>query len=154
MSVIASPLTLPIGISALGIVLDSTIIIAAERSGESPRRVIEHIANFTGNTEATLSVITVIELAHGIERANTDERRKTRQQFLDELVREISVEPVTIPIALRAGKIDGQLQGQGLRVAMADLLIGSTALELGYAILTRNTRHFRLIPDLEVKQPY
>jgi predicted nucleic acid-binding protein len=34
------------------------------------------------------------------------------------------VQPVTIPIALRAGKIDGLLQTQVLRVALADLLIG------------------------------
>jgi predicted nucleic acid-binding protein len=32
------------------------------------------------------------------------------------------------------------------------LLIGATALELGYAVATYNVRHFGMIPDLEVKQ--
>ena len=41
---------------------------------------------------------------------------------------------VTIPIALRAGQIDGQMQAAGTRAALADLLIGVTALELGYAM--------------------
>jgi len=54
-------------------------------------------------------------------------------------------------VALRAGQIDGLLQAQGIRVAISDLLIGATALELGYAVGTHNVRHFRMIPDLRVK---
>jgi predicted nucleic acid-binding protein len=72
--------------------------------------------------------------------------------FSTNLLTEISVEPITIPIALRAGRIDGSLQAKGLRIALADLLIGTTALELGYAVVTHNTRHFQMIPNLEVKQ--
>lgn len=41
------------------------------------------------------------------------------------------VHPVTIAIALRPGQIDGHMQSTGNRIALADLLIGSTALELG-----------------------
>jgi predicted nucleic acid-binding protein len=61
------------------------------------------------------------------------------------------VHPVTLHIALRAGQIDGQLQAVQTRVAIADLLIGVTALELGYSVATSNTRHFRLIPHLIVR---
>jgi predicted nucleic acid-binding protein len=42
------------------------------------------------------------------------------------------------------------LQSRGIRVALADLLIGSTALELGYAVATHNVRHFGMIPNLTV----
>jgi predicted nucleic acid-binding protein len=105
-----------------------------------------------GDTEATLSIITVVELAHGLERADSTTRRVARERFLNELLNELSVEPITIPIALRAGKIDGNSQAQELRVALGDLLIGTTALELGYAVATRNIRHFQMIPDLVVKQ--
>jgi tRNA(fMet)-specific endonuclease VapC len=136
----------------VGIVLDSTVVIAAERAGKNPRQAIEDLAARLGDTEATLSVITVVELAHGIERANTEERRITRSRFLQELLNEISVEPVTTSIAFRAGAIDGRLQENGTRVALGDLLIGATALELGYAIVTHNVRHFERIPNLEVKQ--
>ena len=34
-------------------------------------------------------------------------------------------------IAFRAGKIDGSLQASETRIALADLLTGATALELG-----------------------
>jgi predicted nucleic acid-binding protein len=62
------------------------------------------------------------------------------------------VDPLTVPIALRAGKIDGALQAKGLSIALGDLLIGTTALELGYSVVTHNVRHFLMIPNLVVKQ--
>ncbi len=62
----------------------------------------------------------------------------------------LPVHAVTLAIALRAGQIDGELTAEGTRIATADLLIGVTALELGYRVLTGNLRHFRLIPGLQV----
>jgi len=35
-------------------------------------------------------------------------------------------------------------------IATADLLIGVTALHYGYAVGTRNVRHFKMIPGLQV----
>jgi tRNA(fMet)-specific endonuclease VapC len=134
----------------VGIVLDSTVLIAAERAGKTQRQVIADVAVSLDDTEVTLSVVTVIELAHGIERANSARRRIARELFLDELLKEISVEPITVPIAFRAGKVDGSLLETGVRIALADLLIGTTALELGYEVATANVRHFEMIPNLVV----
>ena len=134
----------------MGIVVDSTVLIAAERAGENPRKVIADLLAAMGDTEATLSAITIIELAHGIERANSPERRIMRERFLNELLNEISAEPVTTAIAFRAGRLDGSLQAKGTRIALGDLLIGATALELGYSVVTHNVRHFRMIPNLPV----
>jgi tRNA(fMet)-specific endonuclease VapC len=96
--------------------------------------------------------VTVLELAHGITRADTSERRERRQRFLHELRTGVPIQPVTVPIALRAGQIAGQSQAKGLRISLSDLLIGTSALELGYAIGTANVRHFKLIPGLNVVQ--
>jgi len=95
-------------------------------------------------------VVTVLELAHGITRADTTERRERRQRFLDELPIGVPVQPVTVRIALRAGQIDGQSQARGIRIPLSDLLIGVSALELGYGVGTANVRHFQLIPGLHV----
>lgn len=46
----------------MGVLLDSTVIIAGERSGKNPRQVIDEIAAGLDDTEATLSVMTVLEL--------------------------------------------------------------------------------------------
>ena len=54
--------------------------------------------------------------------------------------------------ALLAGRLDGEQQSRGVTIPFVDLLIGATALELGYSLLTVNLRHFRMIPGLSVMQ--
>jgi predicted nucleic acid-binding protein len=132
--------------------LDSTAAVAAERQGKNARQLLESVALETGDDGIAVSVITVLELAHGITRADTTERRERRQRFLDELLTGVPIQPVTVPIALRAGQIDGQSQAKGIRIPLSDLLIGTSALELGYGVGTANVRHFQLIPGLNVIQ--
>jgi tRNA(fMet)-specific endonuclease VapC len=103
------------------------------------------------NDDIGISVVTLLELAHGVVRADTPERREKRQRFLDELMSVVPPHPVTMAAALRAGRIDGESQANGIRIPFSDLLIGVTALEVGYAVATHNVRHFRLIPNLAVK---
>jgi predicted nucleic acid-binding protein len=132
--------------------LDSTAAVAAERQGKNARQLLESVALETGDEGIAVSVITVLELAHGITRADTPERRDRRQRFLDELLSGVPIQPVSVPISLRAGQIDGQSQAQGVRIPLSDLLIGVSALELGYGVATANIRHFQLIPGLNVIQ--
>jgi predicted nucleic acid-binding protein len=49
-----------------------------------------------------------------------------------------------------AGRIDGEETAKGTIIPISDLLVGATALSLGYSILTINARHFRMIPGLNV----
>lgn len=132
--------------------LDSTAAVAAERTGKNARQLLESVALESGDDGIAISVVTVLELAHGLTRADTPERRDRRQRFLDELLTAVPIQPVTVPIALRAGQIDGLSQAKGISIPLSDLLIGVSALELGYGVGTANTRHFRLIPGLNVIQ--
>jgi len=134
----------------LGLVLDSSAAVAAERQGKNARKLLEAVAFETGDNEIAISVVTLLELAHGLVRSSTPERSYKRQRFLDELTSVLPIHPITAAIALRAGRIDGQSQAKGIRIPLSDLLIGVTALELGYGVGTHNVRHFRLIPDLNI----
>ena len=130
--------------------LDSTAAVAAERQGKNARQLLESVALETGDEGIAVSVLTVLELAHGITRADTTERRQRRQRFLDDLLTGVPIQPITVPIVLRAGEIDGQCQATGVRIPLSDLLIGASALELGYSVGTANVRHSQLIPGLNV----
>ena len=134
----------------MGLILDSSVLIAAERKGSNARQVLSEIAGRAAGEDVALSVVTLIELAHGAARADTAERKTMRRQFLQELTTALPVHPVTVPIALRAGQIDGESTAKGVRIALSDLLIGVTALELGYRVATANVRHFQMIPGLEI----
>jgi hypothetical protein len=79
--------------------------------GHSVRQIFAQLHAVHGEAEAGLAAVTLVELAHGIERAE-----------------------------------------RGVTLPFEDLLIGATALHLGFAVVTENIRHFAMIPDLEVKQ--
>jgi predicted nucleic acid-binding protein len=136
----------------MGLILDSSVLVAQERKAANARQVLIEIAQQFPGEEVGISAVTIIELAHGAARADSLERKKTRRQFLHELLTAIPVYPVTVPVALRAGQIDGENTARGIRPALADLLIGVTALELGYRVATGNVRHFQMIPGLSIVQ--
>jgi predicted nucleic acid-binding protein len=136
----------------MGLILDSSILIAAERGGESVRQILDRVRATHGETEAALSAVTIVELTHGIYRAKTDADRERRRLFSEELCRDVAVYPVTLEVAQLAGRIEGEQATHGVSIAFEDLLIGATALHLGYSVATLNVRHFRLIPGLSIVQ--
>jgi predicted nucleic acid-binding protein len=69
---------------------------------------------------------------------------------LNDLLAALTVYPYTKDTALLAGKLDGEQQSRGVVIPFADLMIGATALTLGYSVLTVNIRHFMRIPSLSV----
>ncbi|MFZ0641075.1 MAG: PIN domain-containing protein [Candidatus Acidiferrales bacterium] len=136
----------------MGLILDSSVIIDAERRGETVERLIERIVSATGDQDAALSAVGLTEIVHGIYRASTPQIRTRREAFLSELLADLTVYPYTQETAMLAGKLDGEQQSKGVVVPFADLLIGATALALGFSVLTVNVRHFQRIPGLSVVQ--
>lgn len=134
----------------MGIILDSSVIITAERRGHSVRQILEQVHASHGETEVGLSVITVAELMHGAYRAKTQAQQERRLEFIEWLCRDVPVHPVTLDIARLVGRIEGQQEAKGIQFAFEDLVIGVTALHLGYAVMTLNARHFQFIPGLSV----
>jgi len=134
----------------MGLVLDSSLLIAGERHGQRVWDILERARASQGETENALSAITVVELTHGIYRAKTEEAGKRRRAFVEELCQAIPVQAVTLEIAQHAGRIEGEQAAKGIVIALPDLLIGVTALHLGYSVATLNVRHFRMIPGLSV----
>lgn len=53
----------------MGLILDSSVVIASERRGETVERLIERVVGVTGDQEAALSAIGLTELIHGLYRA-------------------------------------------------------------------------------------
>ena len=134
----------------MGLVLDSGVLIAAERDAKPLSELLVTLEQEHGETEIVLSSLTVIELEHGLHRANTAELARKRREYLDTVFAAIPVEPFTMEMARAAAKIDAGGKQTGRVIPFPDLLIGSTALYLGYAVGTRNLRHFRMIAGLNV----
>jgi predicted nucleic acid-binding protein len=137
----------------VGLILDSSIVIAAERRGHSVLQILEQIKTAYGEIDLGLSVVTIAELMHGAFRTKTDAQRQTRLAFIDRLCIDIPVYPLTLDIARLVGRIEGEQANKGIALAFEDLAIGVTALQLGFDVATLNLKHFRLIPGLKIVLP-
>ena len=136
----------------LGLVLDSSALIAAERRNRTAAQAVESVLQAIGEIPIILSAISVAEIGHGIYRANTQELRDRRRAFLDELKATVPIHPITEATAEIVARVGGEQASKGITLPLADLLIGASALELGYAVGTSNLRDFGRIPGLIVKQ--
>ena len=63
----------------MGLVLDSGVLIDAERSARSVSEVLTIIEHEHGEIRIVISAITVIELEHGFYRARTIEQARNRR---------------------------------------------------------------------------
>ncbi len=134
----------------MGILIDSTLLIFAERNSLSPAELIDRIIERHGNQELAASVMTAGELLHGCWRADTPERRARREEFVEAVLAVIPTIEITMPIVRVYAEIDARSMKDGSRLPPSDLLIAATALFRGDAIATANVRHFRRIDRLEV----
>jgi hypothetical protein len=65
----------------LGLVLDSSVPIAAERRKLTARQAIESVRKAAGEIPIVLCALSIAEIGHGIYRANTPEIRARRRGF-------------------------------------------------------------------------
>ena len=99
--------------AVLGLALDSSVLVAAERKQLTTLDAIKKIRDATGDVPIVISSLTVAELGHGIYRAATPERSRQRRQFLDELKAQVPVHPVTETTAEIIARVGAEPSRQG-----------------------------------------
>ena len=136
----------------MGVVLDSTVWIAAERKRLTVTQTIDELRSTLRDDFVVISALSAAELIHGVWRATTHQARAQREEFVEEILVRIPVQPVSLRIARIMGRIDATARLSGQVIPTADLISGATALDLGFAIATSNVRQFRMLPNLKVIQ--
>jgi tRNA(fMet)-specific endonuclease VapC len=134
----------------LGIIFDTSVIIAGERGEASVPEFIRHLTQVYGDDVGAVSSISVVELTHGLYRAKSPGNFSRRQRFSDDLFKSLAVVPLTREIAFLAGRTQGEQAANGVSIDLGDLLIGSTAIFMGYSLATLNEKHFAQIPGLTI----
>ncbi len=134
----------------MGVILDSSEIIALERN----RGTVENLVAGREEEPFGISVVTVAELLHGVERADTEARRIRRQAFVEKVIETIPVFPFDTGAARIYARIWASLAQRGFTVGAHDLIIAATAISLDYTVITANRRDFEKIEGLrlEVRQ--
>ena len=134
----------------MGLILDTSILIESERRGKGIEDILLRARSVHGEIDIALSAVSVVELTHGIYRARTDADRDKRRIFVESVFHDLIVHPLTLEIARLAGRIEGEQAARGVSIAVEDLIIGATALHLGFDVATLNLKHFQAIPGLKV----
>jgi tRNA(fMet)-specific endonuclease VapC len=130
----------------VGTLIDSSVLIAVER------RKLDLQGALRGHAEEPVAIaaITASELLHGIHRAATTTQRERRQAFVERLLASLPVLPFDLPTARTHASLWAALAAKGTLAGPHDLLIGATAVAVGYRVATRDARSFGKIPGVEV----
>jgi tRNA(fMet)-specific endonuclease VapC len=124
--------------------LDTNIVIFALRN-RTPmlrERLSEHFGRMA------VSVITLAELQHGIERSSDPVRNR---QATDEFLSLVEVQPLSAVAAEHSGEIRAMLAAEGRPIGAYDVLIAGHARAAGLTVVTNNVREFDRVPGLLVE---
>ena len=130
----------------MGTLIDSSVLIAAERRALG----LEGTLGAHAEEPVGIASITASELLHGVHRAATAAQRQRRETFVERLLAVLPVFPFDLVTARIHASLWAGLASRGASVGSHDLLIGATAIALGYRVATRDRRSFGKIPGLEL----
>jgi predicted nucleic acid-binding protein len=134
----------------MGIVVDTGVFITVERQGRPWREVL---LGETRGELLTIAAITASELLAGVHRADTDERRLSREARVEEILSTVETLPFDLAVARVHAQLWANLVTSGQVIGPYDCMIAATAVAYGYSILTENVREFARIPGLVIRQP-
>lgn len=129
----------------MGIIFDTSEIITMERN----RKEIEEIVSGREDEACGISVVTVAELLHGVERADTDIRKINRQAFVEKVMEFFPIFAFDVTVARIYARIWATLAKKNLTVGAHDLIIAATAISLNYTVITSNSRDYNKIEGLK-----
>jgi tRNA(fMet)-specific endonuclease VapC len=132
----------------MGIIFDTSILIAIERSSTDIKKLVE------GREEEPfgISTITVSELLHGVHRADSENRRLKREAYVEKIIETFPIYSFDLSASRIYARIWANLAKKGISIGAHDLIIASTAISLGFSVATSDIRDYGKIKGLKVEQ--
>lgn len=130
----------------MGLILDTSILVAAERRSLSLGVLLDTVAA----EPVGIAALTASELLRGCHRAADAGTRARRFAFVEALLDQIPVYEFGLGEARRHAELWAALAREGSLIGAHDMLIGATALARGCALVTLNECNFRRVPGLRL----
>jgi tRNA(fMet)-specific endonuclease VapC len=128
----------------MGVILDSSVLIAAERRRFNLVSLLEAHPTAPFFTTA----VTASELLHGCVRASDAATRERRTRFVEGVLQDYAVLPFTLVEAREHARIWADLEARGVLIGERDLLIAAIARTTGHSVATLNRSEFERVPGL------
>lgn len=132
----------------MGIIFDTSILAGLERASSS----IEKFIKGRENEPFGISMMTVCELLHAVQRSDSEARRQQREAFVEKIIEFFPVYPFETNASRVYARLWAQLIKKGIVVGAHDLMIASTCLSLGFSVLTAEIRDYRKIEGLKIEE--
>src|SRR4030043_298493 len=130
----------------MGLIFDTSVLIDIERSSGEVYEIVEG-----RETEPFgISVITVSELLHGVHRADSEKRRIKREAFVEKIIELFPIYPFDLSAARIYAGVWAKLAKSGISIGAHDLIIASTAISLGFSVITSDMRDYEKIKGLTI----
>ena len=141
----------------MGIVIDTSALVAAERQGESG--VASHSKGWNrllgrlAGEAAVLPAAVYGELLVGVQLADSPKRAAARRARIDTLAVRVPIVDFDASIAEEWARLFAQLSRSGRLIPANDLSVAATARHLGFPVLVgpSDERHFRAVDGLSVE---
>jgi tRNA(fMet)-specific endonuclease VapC len=129
----------------MGLILDSTILIAAEKQR------FNLPALFAGHEQEPvfIAAITASEILHGVERASPAQKHR-RSLYVEGVLASIEAIDFDLAVARRHAAVWARLEAAGTMIGAHDLQIAAAALHYGYDVATLNPKDFSRIAGLQL----
>jgi tRNA(fMet)-specific endonuclease VapC len=128
----------------VAVLIDTRVLVDRERGAGST-----HLERLIGDEERAISVVTVSELLHGVQRARGATRVR-RHAFVEHLLAAFEALPITEQVARVHAEIWARLAARGQMIGSHDLWIAATALAHGLGVATSDAADFSRVPGLRV----
>jgi tRNA(fMet)-specific endonuclease VapC len=129
------------------VILDTGFLIDLRRPEPAAAALARELES--GRVPQRVSVLTLFELQTGLRQYEGSAEDAGRMLAV---ARSKDVLGVTPEIALKAGRLHGDLRAAGREVDSHDCLIAATALDREEAVVTRNTDHFERFDGLAIRE--
>lgn len=141
----------------MGIVVDTSALVAAERQGgpdtishaEGWNRLLGRLAG----EAAVLPAAVYAELLVGVQLADGPRRAAARRARVDTLAVRVPIVDFDASIAEEWARLFANLSRRGRLIPANDLMVAATATHLGFPVLVgpSDEHHFRAVDDLSVE---
>lgn len=131
----------------MGIVIDSSVFVAAERQRLDLAGFLQKEVNLR---TAFISSITATELLHGVERAVDGKKKGRRGLLVEAVLNDFPIIPFGIDEARIHSVLWADLKKKGEIIGPHDLLIAATAFAGKHSLATLNVGEFERVKGLSV----
>jgi len=132
----------------MGVIFDTSVLVSIERGD----RVLEKLVAGREDEPFGLSAVTVSELLHGVHRADSEKRRLKRSAFVEKIIQTFPLYPFDLSTARMYAQVWANLAKKGVNIGAHDLMIASTALALGFSVVTLDMRDYAKIKEVTVEK--